>query len=74
MEAGLYKLKKPFYDAEAASGMPVGIQVVGRKWEEEKVLAMMRVVDEALGEDRGFGPGSLTKLQCAELKDDNEKA
>jgi hypothetical protein len=38
--------------------MPVGIQVVGKKWEEEKVLAMMQVVDEALGKDRGFGPGS----------------
>jgi amidase len=38
--------------------MPVGIQVVGKKWEEEKVLAMMQVIDEALGKDRGFGPGS----------------
>jgi amidase len=38
--------------------MPVSIQVVGRKWEDEKVLAMMNVVEEALGKDRGFGPGS----------------
>jgi Asp-tRNA(Asn)/Glu-tRNA(Gln) amidotransferase A subunit family amidase len=38
--------------------MPVSIQVVGRKWEDEKVLAMMNVVEEALGNDRGFGPGN----------------
>ena len=38
--------------------MPVSIQVVGKKWEDEKVLAMMRVVEGALGNDRGFGPGS----------------
>jgi hypothetical protein len=30
-------------------------QVVGRKWEDEKVLAMMAVIDDVLGE-RGFGP------------------
>ncbi|KAF7311652.1 putative amidase PB8B6.03 [Mycena kentingensis (nom. inval.)] len=53
----MYEGKKPFYDPVAMKGMPVGVQVVGRKWEEEKVLAMMRVVDDALG-PRGFGPGS----------------
>jgi Asp-tRNA(Asn)/Glu-tRNA(Gln) amidotransferase A subunit family amidase len=36
--------------------MPVGIQVVGKKWEEEKVLGMMRIIDNALG-SRGFGAG-----------------
>lgn len=46
---------RPVYDARAMKGVPVGVQVVGRKWEEEKVLAMMRVLDGALGE-RGFGP------------------
>lgn len=49
---------KPWYDVEAMHGMPVGVQVAGRRWEEEKVLGMMRVLDEALGE-RGFGPGSF---------------
>ncbi|OBZ73562.1 putative amidase PB8B6.03 [Grifola frondosa] len=49
--------KKGWYDAAAMAGLPVGVQVVGRRWEEEKVLGMMRVVDGALGE-RGFGPGS----------------
>jgi len=58
VEKVLYRGRKPIYDPVAMQGMPVGIQVVGRKWEDEKVLAMMRVVDSALGKDRGFGPGS----------------
>ena len=46
-----------FYDADKMAGLPVGVQVVGRRWEEEKVIAMMKVVDGALGK-RSFGPGS----------------
>jgi hypothetical protein len=34
------------------------MKVVGRKWEEEKVLCMMQVIDNALGE-RGFGPTAM---------------
>jgi len=49
------RFKKGFYDAAQMAGLPVGVQVVGRQWEDEKALAMMRVVDGALGE-RGFGP------------------
>lgn len=45
------------YNVSAMEGLPVGVQVVGKPWEEEKVLAIMRVVDTALG-PRGFGPGS----------------
>jgi hypothetical protein len=30
---------------------------VGRKWDDEKVVSIMHVVDEALG-PRGFGPGN----------------
>ncbi|KAI0473361.1 amidase [Xylariaceae sp. FL0804] len=45
---GAYKL----YDAEAMHGLPVGIQIVGRRLEEEKVLAIMRRVEDALGEDK----------------------
>jgi Asp-tRNA(Asn)/Glu-tRNA(Gln) amidotransferase A subunit family amidase len=45
------------YDPAAMKGLPMGVQVVGRPWEEEKVLAMMHVIDAALG-PRGFGPGS----------------
>ncbi|KAI1333887.1 amidase [Xylariaceae sp. FL0016] len=45
---GAYKL----YDAEAMHGLPVGIQVVGRRLEEEKVLAIMKRVEEALGDEK----------------------
>ncbi|KAJ7090201.1 amidase [Mycena belliarum] len=58
VESALYHGKNPVYDPIAMRGMPIGIQLVGRKWEDEKVLAMMRVVDDALGKDRGFGPAN----------------
>ncbi|KAF7561819.1 hypothetical protein G7046_g2301 [Stylonectria norvegica] len=45
---GAYKL----YDANAMHGLPVGVQVVGRRLEEEKVLAIMKRVEDALGEDK----------------------
>ncbi|POS70545.1 amidase [Diaporthe helianthi] len=45
---GAYKL----YDAEAMQGLPVGVQVVGRRLEEEKVLAVMKRLEDALGDDR----------------------
>lgn len=38
-------------------GIPVGVQIVGKPWEDEKVIEMMKVVDEALGK-RDFGPGT----------------
>ncbi|KAF8159688.1 amidase [Crassisporium funariophilum] len=57
LEAGVYRGKTPLYNPEASKGMPVNIQIVGKRWEEEKVLAIMGVVDEALGK-RGFGPGA----------------
>jgi hypothetical protein len=57
LEGMLYNGDKAIYNAKKMAGLPVGVQVVGRKWEEEKVVAMMRVVDFALGK-RGFGPGS----------------
>lgn len=63
MEKTIYQGGKAFYDPEAMHGMPVGVQIVGKRWEEEKVLAMMRVVDEALGVDRGFGPGAWDKFR-----------
>ena len=55
LEAGIYKGKNPIYNPEAAKGMPVNIQIACKKWEEEKVLAIMELVDEALGKGRGFG-------------------
>jgi Asp-tRNA(Asn)/Glu-tRNA(Gln) amidotransferase A subunit family amidase len=41
---GAYK----FYDADKMSGLPVGIQVAGRRMEEEKVLAVMGKIEDAL--------------------------
>lgn len=58
LEGGIYRGKNPLYDPEASQGMPVNIQIVGKKWEEEKVVAIMDVVDNALGRERGFGPGA----------------
>ncbi|KAI1087274.1 amidase [Rostrohypoxylon terebratum] len=45
---GAYKL----YDAEAMHGLPVAVQIVGRRLEEEKVLAIMKRVEDALGDDK----------------------
>jgi Asp-tRNA(Asn)/Glu-tRNA(Gln) amidotransferase A subunit family amidase len=36
------------YDAKTMHGLPVGVQVVGRRLEEEKVLGGMKVVRAAL--------------------------
>jgi len=33
-------------------GLPVGVQIVGRRLEEEKVLAIMKRVEDALGEQK----------------------
>ena len=41
---GAYK----HYDAEAMHGLPVGVQVVGQRLQEEKVLAAMERVEECL--------------------------
>ena len=56
LENLLYKGDSAIYNAKKMSGLPVGVQIVGRSWEEEKVIEMMKVVDAALGK-RGFGPG-----------------
>ncbi|KDQ60289.1 hypothetical protein JAAARDRAFT_67857 [Jaapia argillacea MUCL 33604] len=45
IESGAYKL----YDAEAMHGLPVGIQVVGRRLEEEKVMEGMKIIEALLG-------------------------
>lgn len=36
------------YDAKAMHGLPVGVQVVGRRLEEEKVLEGMKLIERAL--------------------------
>ena len=51
-----------FYEADKMAGVPVGVQVVGRRWEEEKVIEMMKVVDKALGK-RKFGPGQWRPMR-----------
>lgn len=43
---GAYK----YYDAKKMSGLPVAVQVVGRRLEEEKVLAIMGRIEKALQE------------------------
>jgi len=45
---GAYK----YYDAKKMTGLPVGVQIVGRRLEEEKVLALMRRIEQLL-EARG---------------------
>lgn len=45
---GAYK----HYDAEKMHGLPVGVQVVGRRLEEEKVLGVMQTIEDALGTDK----------------------
>jgi len=53
---------KGIYDVKAMNGLPIGVQVVGSAWEEERTLAMMQVLDDALG-PREFGPGKFTKAK-----------
>jgi hypothetical protein len=36
------------YDADKMHGLPVGVQIVGPAWQEEKMIAMMRQVEAAL--------------------------
>lgn len=45
---GAYK----HYDPVRMHGLPVGVQVVGRRLEEEKVLAVMKRIEDALGDDK----------------------
>lgn len=45
---GAYKL----YDATEMHGLPVGVQIIGQRLEEEKVLALMERVEDALGEGK----------------------
>ncbi|KAH8716771.1 amidase signature domain-containing protein [Phaeosphaeriaceae sp. PMI808] len=53
---GAYK----HYDAEKMAGLPVAVQVVGRRLEEEKVLAIMERVEDAL--DRHGGRYELLEV------------
>ncbi|EJD07629.1 amidase signature enzyme [Fomitiporia mediterranea MF3/22] len=57
LEDELYRKRNAPYDPVKMAGLPVGIQVVGKSLEDEKVIAMMKIVDEALG-PRDFGPSA----------------
>lgn len=46
---GAYK----HYDATKMAGLPVGVQVVGRRLQEEKVLAVMERCEDALDKHGG---------------------
>jgi amidase len=59
-ENGIFKGPNALYNAQRLEGMPVCVQVVCKKWEEEKLLRVMSLVDETLGE-RGFGPGAVDR-------------
>jgi Asp-tRNA(Asn)/Glu-tRNA(Gln) amidotransferase A subunit family amidase len=51
------------YDANSMHGLPTAVQVVGRRWEEEKVLGYMDAVESALEQYKGpNGEGGLYKL------------
>lgn len=36
------------YDSEAMVGLPIGVQVVGKRLEEEKVMEAMKLIEELL--------------------------
>ncbi|ETI27130.1 hypothetical protein G647_09812 [Cladophialophora carrionii CBS 160.54] len=46
IEKGAYK----YYNAQEMAGLPIAVQVVGRRLTEEKVLAYMKVVTDSLAE------------------------
>lgn len=49
------------YDADEMDGLPIGVQVVGRRLEEERVLAGMDRVEEALARCGGDGAYKLLR-------------
>ena len=56
LERKILEGKNPVYDAKNMANITVGVQIVGRRWEDEKVISTMHVVDQALG-PRGLEPG-----------------
>ncbi|ODH38574.1 hypothetical protein ACO22_02274 [Paracoccidioides brasiliensis] len=42
-----------YYDSQKMHGLPTAVQIVGRRWEEERVLGFMEVVERALEAYRG---------------------
>lgn len=50
---GVAKGAYTHYDAEKMHGLPVAVQIVGQRLQEEKVLAVMERVEQALEEAGG---------------------
>jgi Asp-tRNA(Asn)/Glu-tRNA(Gln) amidotransferase A subunit family amidase len=48
LEKRIYGVSDPAYDANKMHGLPVGIQVVGKAWEDEKVLSVMKEIQDAV--------------------------
>jgi len=49
---GIAKGAYKHYDADAMHGLPVAVQVVSQRLEEEKVLAAMKRIEDALGDKK----------------------
>ena len=52
-ENGVDKGAMKHYDADQMAGLPCAVQVVGRRLQEEKVLAFMKVLEDALRDEEG---------------------
>ncbi|ORX37379.1 putative Acetamidase [Kockovaella imperatae] len=48
LERRMYEGTNPAYNADKMHGLPIGVQVVAKPWQEEKVLKIMKVVEEAV--------------------------
>lgn len=53
LEKRVYGTGDPAYDADKMHGLPVGVQVVGRAWEEERVLGIMGELEGLVGYCKG---------------------
>jgi fatty acid amide hydrolase len=40
--------------APGSAGLPIGVQVVGKPWQDERVLALMRIIEDGVGGRQGF--------------------
>lgn len=48
LEKLIYQGKSPIYDPVKMHGLPVGVQIVGGRLEEEKVISIMKIIDDLL--------------------------
>ncbi|EER29619.1 hypothetical protein D8B26_003811 [Coccidioides posadasii str. Silveira] len=52
-----------YYDSNAMHGLPTAVQIVGRRWNEERVIGYMEAVEKALEDYKGpTGEGGKYKL------------